>query len=300
MLDEEEKDLEDELEDLDNEIMADLDDLDGEIEKDAEKSESAEEEVSETDGEEIVEEAKEEFAEGEEATEEVEGEEIVEEAKEELAEGEEATEEVEGEETLEDSGEEDGEALEGEEVSEEALEAEAASEEVDEETNKKNIVEAALFVAGRPVSMEELNIKTDIKKSKLEAILNELMMDYLERPTSLEIIKIQDKYSLQIKPQYTPNVKKFASGGLIPDRILKSLTIIALKQPIMKSMLVKLRGSGAYEHVKFLLDRGFIETRKKGRSHEILTTDQFADTFGLSRDIDTLKKQLITQLGVKK
>ncbi|MHA1775814.1 MAG: SMC-Scp complex subunit ScpB [Promethearchaeota archaeon] len=163
----------------------------------------------------------------------------------------------------------------------------------------KNVVEGALFVAGRPVSVEELSTKTDIRKRELEKLLDELAMDYLMRPTALEIVHIQDKYSLQIKPEYTPKVKKFASGGLIPDAILKTLTIIALKQPLMKSTLVKLRGSTAYEHVKFLIDRGYVEARKKGRSSELFTTDQFADTFGLSRDVETQKKQLITQLGVQ-
>ena len=132
----------------------------------------------------------------------------------------------------------------------------------------------------------------------MEASLEELMLDYLMRATSLEIVQIQDKFSLQIKPEYTPNVKKFATGGLIPDRHLKTLTIIALKQPILKSKLVKIRGSGAYEHVKFLLDRGFINAIKKGRSYELMTTENFADTFGLSRDVSTLKKQMITQLGI--
>jgi len=178
------------------------------------------------------------------------------------------------------------------------LEEERLSDEVDEESKKKNIVEGALFVAGRPVSLEELNIKTEIRKRELAEILKDLAMDYLMRSTALEIVQIQEKFSLQIKPEYTPNVKKFASGGLIPDKHLKTLTIIALKQPLLKSTLVKIRGSGAYDHVKFLLDRGFIEARRKGRSKELTTTDQFADTFGLSRDLDTLKKQMITQLGI--
>lgn len=173
------------------------------------------------------------------------------------------------------------------------------SDEEEAHIHLKNVVEGALFVAGRPVSIEELSTKTDIRKRDLEALLDELAMDYLMRPTALEIVHIQDKYSLQIKPEYTPKVKKFASGGLIPDAILKTLTIIALKQPLLKSTLVKLRGSTAYEHVKFLIDRGYIEAIKKGRSAELYTTDQFADTFGLSRDIETLKKQLITQLGVQ-
>ena len=183
-------------------------------------------------------------------------------------------------------------------IEEEVSEEEKDSEEIDEHSHKKNVLEGALFVAGRPVSLEELNIKTEIRKSELKDLLEELMMDYLMRPTALEIVQIQDKYSLQIKPEYTPKVKKFASGGLIPNRHLKTLTIIALKQPLLKSTLVKIRGSGAYEHVKFLLDRGFIVAKKKGRSFELTTSDQFADTFGLSRDINILKKQMIMQLGI--
>ncbi|MHA1585002.1 MAG: SMC-Scp complex subunit ScpB [Promethearchaeota archaeon] len=183
-------------------------------------------------------------------------------------------------------------------IEEEVNEEEKDSEEIDEQSHKKNVLEGALFVAGRPVSLEELNIKTEIRKSELKDLLEELMMDYLMRPTALEIVQIQDKYSLQIKPEYTPKVKKFASGGLIPNKHLKTLTIIALKQPLLKSTLVKIRGSGAYEHVKFLLDRGFIVAKKKGRSFELTTSDQFADTFGLSRDINILKKQMIMQLGI--
>ncbi len=176
---------------------------------------------------------------------------------------------------------------------------EEISEEQSEEQKLKNTIEGALFVAGRPVSVEELNIKTGIGKRDLRPLLDELMMDYLMRPTALEIIQIQDKYSLQIKAEYTPKVKRFASTGLIPDKYLKTLTIIALKQPIMKSKLVKLRGSTAYQHVKFLEENGFIDSKKKGRSSELTTTDTFADTFGLSRDLKVMKRQLVEQLGVK-
>lgn len=173
------------------------------------------------------------------------------------------------------------------------------SAETDEHTHKKNIVEGALFVAGRPVSIEEIHAKSDLGKKEIQDLLDEIAMDYLMRPTALEIVQIQEKYSLQIKPEYTPKLKNFASGGLIPDRILKTLTIIALKQPLLKSKLVKIRGSTAYEHVKYLVENGYIEAYKKGRSSELITTDLFADTFGLSRDINELKKQMIIQLGVK-
>jgi segregation and condensation protein B len=204
---------------------------------------------------------------------------------------------AEGEEELTPPADDEEDEDEGEELPP-IGEATRESQKVDEHTRLKNVVEAALFVAGRPLSMEELNTKTNIGKRDLETCLNELMMDYLERPTALEIIQIQDKFSLQIKPEYTSHAKKFTTGGLIPDAILKTLTIVALKQPLLKSTLIKIRGAGAYDHVKFLLDRGFVKSQKKGRSDELMTTEQFADTFGLARDINTLKKQLIAQLGI--
>lgn len=250
-------------EDMDQEILADFEELEKDIEPLDEQSEDEFTEPSEDESEEDFDEGTEEDGEDDS------------EAETELEEAESADEER------------------------ESTEDEQISEEVDKHSHMKNVVEGALFVAGRPVSLEELNAKTEIFKRDLEGLLDELAMDYLMRPTALEIIRIQDKYSLQIKPEYTPKVKKFASGGLIPDAILKTLTIVALKQPLMKSMLVKIRGSTAYDHVKFLIDRGYVEARKKGRSSELLTTDQFADTFGLSRDIETLKKQMITQLGLQ-
>ncbi|WP_457556556.1 SMC-Scp complex subunit ScpB [Candidatus Harpocratesius sp.] len=289
---------------FDDEILSDLEELDESLDLPTEKEDNEEtvEEEEKLDAiDENIQLSKEEKVGEEIETEEKVGEEIETEGKigEEIE-----TEEKEGEEI-------ETEEKEGEEIeTEEEIEGEddaflddskiaPMSDEEEAHIHLKNVVEGALFVAGRPVSLEELNVKTDIKKRDLEALLDELAMDYLMRSTALEIIRIQDKYSLQIKPEYTPRVKKFASGGLIPDAILKTLTIIALKQPLMKSTLVKLRGSTAYEHVKFLVDRGYIEARKKGRSSELYTTDQFADTFGLSRDIETQKKQLIAQLGVQ-
>ncbi|MHA1732144.1 MAG: SMC-Scp complex subunit ScpB [Promethearchaeota archaeon] len=173
------------------------------------------------------------------------------------------------------------------------------SEEVSERDFNKNLIEASIFISSNPVSIEELSLKLDIKKKEVEELVNELAFDYMERATSLEIVQIGDRFTMQIKPEYTSKIKSFSSGGLIPEAIMRTLTIIALKQPILKSLLVKIRGSGAYEHCKYLLENGLIDQVKKGRSWEIRTTETFADTFGLPRDTASLKKTLMAQLGVK-
>jgi segregation and condensation protein B len=156
-----------------------------------------------------------------------------------------------------------------------------------------------MFIAGRPVSIEEMGIKLDMKKKETEELVYELAMEYLDRSSAIEIVKIGDNYSMQIKAELTENVKRFSSGGLIPEAVMRTLTVIALKQPISKAKLVKMRGSGAYQHVKFLVDRGYLDSYKKGRSSVLETTEQFSDQFGMSRDIKKLKQQLIKQLGIK-
>lgn len=172
--------------------------------------------------------------------------------------------------------------------------------ELTEKAKKKNLIEAAIFIAGRPVGAEELNIKLELGKKEAEDLVKELAFEYQDRNTSIEIVRVGDKYSMQLKAEYTDEVKRFTSGGLIPEAVMRTLTVVALKQPIKKSLLVKIRGSGAYGHVKFLEERGFVEGYKKGRTSVLSTSDQFADTFGLSRDPKTLKKQLVAQLGIEK
>ncbi|MHA1791863.1 MAG: SMC-Scp complex subunit ScpB [Promethearchaeota archaeon] len=166
-------------------------------------------------------------------------------------------------------------------------------ETVEDEKKKfiKNQLEAILFVSDNPISAEDISVKLGLSKKVIEEMLNELAIDYLERSTSLEIASAGGKYIMQIKPEFTEHVKKFASGGLIREAIMRTLTIIAAKQPIMQSQLSKIR-SGAGEHIKELEQMGLIKRFKKGRSFELITTEKFADMFGFSRDISKMKEQI--------
>jgi len=162
----------------------------------------------------------------------------------------------------------------------------------------RNLIEAALYAAGGRLTIEELSNKLEFPKKEVEILVNKLAFDYLERPTALVINQVGEAYQMGLRPEYVEKVSKFAKGGAIAERYLRTLTVIALKQPILKSMVIKLRGTGAYEHVKYLLDNQFINAVKKGRSHELTTTEKYADMFGLPRDIRQMKSVMITQLGL--
>ncbi len=161
---------------------------------------------------------------------------------------------------------------------------------------RRNLIEGALYAAGRPLDVEELSTKLEIPKKEVEELVRIVAFDYLERKGALIVAQIGEKYQMQLRPELTETVSKFAKGGAIAERYLRTLTVIALKQPILKSTVIKIRGSGAYEHVKYLLDNDLITAIKKGRSAELNTTDKYADMFGLPKNKEELKRMMISQL----
>jgi len=165
---------------------------------------------------------------------------------------------------------------------------------------RRNLIEGALYAAGRPLDVEELSTKLEIPKKEVEELVRVVAFDYLEREGALIVAQIGEKYQMQLRPELTETVSKFAKGGAIAERYLRTLTVIALKQPILKSTVIKIRGSGAYEHVKYLLDNDLITAIKKGRSAELSTTDKYADMFGLPKNKEELKRMMISQLDFEK
>jgi len=95
-------------------------------------------------------------------------------------------------------------------------------------------------------------------------------------------------------------VEKLCPVELKPA-ILKTLTVIALKEPIRQSYLKDLRGSNAYEHVQELVEKGLIAKNKdkNGRSFNIKTTQKFNEYFKLKGDAKALAKILEIEKGVK-
>lgn len=119
------------------------------------------------------------------------------------------------------------------------------------------------------------------------------MREYANRNTSLEILELKDeRYVLQLKTEFTPHVKKLVTRPLLSTGPLKTLSYIAYRQPISQKRVVDVRGHHAYGHVKVLKEMGLLATERSGRSTVLRTTEYFADYFGLSHDIATMKKEL--------
>jgi len=157
-----------------------------------------------------------------------------------------------------------------------------------------SLIEAALYVAGRPLDLNELcQILRTRSKNKTRRILQTLMKDYSGRNTALEILELKDeRYVLQLKNDFTPHVKKLVNRPLISTGPLKTLSYVAYRQPVTLKRVVEVRGHHAYGHVKLLKEMGLVISERSGRSSVLKTTDYFADYFALSHDMAIMKREL--------
>ncbi len=150
-------------------------------------------------------------------------------------------------------------------------------------------IEAVLFITAQALEVQDIAEILKEEPDVVEEALLELIMDYSAREGALEIDD-ENGYILQVKQDYMDIVEQLCPVELKPP-VLKTLTIIALKEPIRQSYLKELR-SNAYEHVQELLKMGLISRNrdKNGRSYNLKTTPKFKEYFKLKGDAKTLAK----------
>jgi segregation and condensation protein B len=155
-------------------------------------------------------------------------------------------------------------------------------------------VEAALYSSGRPMSIEELVKATGLNsKEKIKKILLDLTKKINEVFYALELKELDDgNYVFQLKPDYSPLIRKFAKQPLLQSSALKTLSYVVYEQPITSKRLVQIRGTQAYSHAKVLEQLGFIEYESVGRLKVYKTTQKFQDYFGIS-DLNIIKNSII-------
>jgi segregation and condensation protein B len=175
--------------------------------------------------------------------------------------------------------------------SDEALQKMQAEEKLKHELA---LLEAALYVSGRPLDLNELcSVLKTRSKNKTRKLARMLMQEYAKRNTALEILELKDeRFVLQLKAEYTPHVRKLVNRPLLSTGPLKTLSYIAYKQPISQKRVIEVRGRHVYSHIKLLKEMNLVSAERKGRVTLLRTTDYFADYFGLSHDIQTMKKEL--------
>ena len=170
---------------------------------------------------------------------------------------------------------------------------------------EKQLVEAALYISGRPLSIQEIQSVTGISSLKrVSDLVRELVEEYHARGGALEIVQLpHQRFALQLDPNLSERVAELAPQGLLSLGELKTLVYIALTQPVLQCAVVGQRGSHSYHHIKTLESHGFLQVTSHGRTKELATTPMFADYFGFDYEPEKLKGQLrrmITRIKTEK
>ena len=157
--------------------------------------------------------------------------------------------------------------------------------EVDNAEEVKNLkrVEAALFISGRFLSLQELVTLTDINPILLRELVEKLRGKY-DDANAIEILEREESWKMDVKQEYRDMVNRLATGTAEFSKAeQETLAIIAYKQPVKQSLIVKIRGNKAYEHIKHFIEIGLVRGKRMGHTKELTLSEDFYDYFNLQK-----------------
>lgn len=158
-------------------------------------------------------------------------------------------------------------------------------------TQLKQIVEAAIFAADHPVTLDKLRETVldgfDLGKKQINKVLDELVLDYA--PRGIKLVELASGYRFQTDPAWGQQLSKLwqENAPKYSRAMLETLALIAYKQPITRGEIEEIRGVSVSSHIiKSLSEREWIAAighkEVPGRPALFATTKTFLDYFGLS------------------
>ncbi len=141
----------------------------------------------------------------------------------------------------------------------------------------EKLIEGLLFLTAKEWKAEEIAklLKADGQEVK------EALQKLAERFNNLDIIiavrKIGDYYSMNVKPEYVPLLKRFIKAKELTRKQARLLAIIEANKGIKKSVLAKKLGSAVYESIGELVKMGFVTEVKEDRTSRLFTTEKYKE-----------------------
>lgn len=151
-------------------------------------------------------------------------------------------------------------------------------------------VEAVLFAAGKFVEEEYIGKILQADKKSVKKALEELREHYEGRDdTALRVANEDTQWKLTVRDEYLGIASKLVSDTEIQGTVLETLAVIAWKNPMMQSELIKIRGPAAYEHISELVERGFVTKAPSGRTFKLTLQEKFFQYFDIEGREDMRK-----------
>lgn len=189
--------------------------------------------------------------------------------------------------------------------------------------NLEGIVEAILFTAGEPVSIERflqlLNDEIDaasmdqkISANELKVLMESIAQSY--QNSGIELVEVASGYRFQARREFTPWLQKLHArkAARYSHAFLETLALIVYRQPLTRAEIEEVRGVAvSTQIIKSLLELEWIRVVGQrdvpGKPALYASTQKFLDDFSLktlselpalqeSKNLDQLEQQLSVQL----
>ena len=134
-------------------------------------------------------------------------------------------------------------------------------------------VEAMLFLAPEPVSLEDLASAAQVEEYEVHKAMSDLREHYDYEGRGLVVREVAGGYTLATHPDAEPAAR----------RLLETLAIVAYLQPVSRPEVARIRGVNSESATATLLERGVIEEAGRSQFGAVLyrTTPLFLKLFGL-------------------
>lgn len=159
----------------------------------------------------------------------------------------------------------------------------------------QNHVEALVFCASEPISIEELQsclsemFGTPINETDIVQAITTLTEKYEESNFAFQICQMSDGYQFLTKPEFQPSIAvllKQKSKKRLSKAALETLAIVAYKQPVTKGQLEQIRGVSCDYTIQKLLEKELVAIKGKantpGRPILYGTSKKFMEYFGIN------------------
>lgn len=147
---------------------------------------------------------------------------------------------------------------------------------------QENEIFSLLFASGMPLGEDDLIRHTSVKRAALPETLAGLAKRLEGWPVQL-MQETNGRWKLTLTQDYVPVVRHLNAETELPKASLDILALVAHHERALQSDIVNQIGGHAYEHIRSLVDQGFLEKKPEGRSYRLSLGDTFFRYFEISR-----------------
>ena len=157
-----------------------------------------------------------------------------------------------------------------------------------QEKEDLRLIEAILFISARFLNMAELVSLSDLNPIMIREFLEKLGEKYGNGESAMMIVQKGEgnskMWKMDVKLEFSSVVNRIAGGNSeFTKAEQETLAIIAYKNPIKQSVVIKIRGNKAYDHVKKFSDLGLVRKKKEGHTYILELSEDFYDYFNTEK-----------------